>query len=190
MSYIESRVETDVDLLGRRTSHQVHILLCDSCQQIFETRVSKAKLKGQKSHSCSMVCKKNSQRSGGSIARSRSETYRQKYGSDNVFASEYGKAKIKKTLLERYGAEHALQVKEFLEKAQKTCLENYGVSCAPKSAEIRERMVKTHRDRFGVDYPMQRKEVREKLREGCRKKYGVDYTVQNKEFRDRILEKG
>jgi hypothetical protein len=60
----------------------------------------------------------------------------ERYGAENVFASEYGKQKIRETNLAKYGFTCTLQVPEFKEKAQKTIIERYGVDHPMKCPEI------------------------------------------------------
>ena len=53
----------------------------------------------------------------------------EKYGSENIFASEFGKEKIKQSMIEKYGVENCQQNIEIKEKTKKTLIEKYGVTC-------------------------------------------------------------
>jgi len=56
------------------------------------------------------------------------ETNIKKYGTENVYASEYGKQKIKETCLAKYGTEYANQSFVVKEKIVKTSLERYNMT--------------------------------------------------------------
>lgn len=58
-------------------------------------------------------------------------TLKEKYGVEigqNIFASEYGKTKVKSSLKDHYGVEVAMHSKEIREKNKKYFLEKYGVA--------------------------------------------------------------
>lgn len=60
-------------------------------------------------------------------AQKRSETNIEKFGTENVFGSEFGKSKAKSSMLEKYGVEWSMQSPAIKVKAENTCKNNYGV---------------------------------------------------------------
>lgn len=57
----------------------------------------------------------------------RTKTNLERYGKENVFASEYVKEKIVETNLIRYGCKYTQQNPDVRNKTEETCLEKYGV---------------------------------------------------------------
>lgn len=58
----------------------------------------------------------------------------EKYGSENIFSSQYGKQKIKETVTKNYGG-FTLESKELSKKAKQTCFKKYGVENYSKTEE-------------------------------------------------------
>lgn len=135
------------------------------------------------------------------------KTSLERYGASNVFASEYGKAKIKQTMMDNYGVEHALQVKSIKMKQQSTMLQKYGVEHALQSAELKSHMNDTNLEKYGVEWVTQNEgvkqkiantqqtkyggmglgsaEIRGKIEDAMVQRYGVSNPMQDEEIRDR-----
>ncbi len=86
------------------------------------------------------------------------QTCLDKYGAENVYASEYGKAKIKETCQKHYGTDYALQAKE-----------------------IKERIKQTNLIKYGCENPQQNKEVKAKTSQTCLERYGNACAIHGKE---------
>lgn len=126
----------------------------------------------------------------------REETNIERYGSKNLFSSEYGKEKI----ANYHKTKSSEQREETTRRAKETCLKNNGYECAlalpavRQSAtkahilkwgdrpgcvkEIREKMEATNMERRGVKYPLESKEVQETIKKKILQKYGVTNIMQ------------
>lgn len=60
-------------------------------------------------------------------AQKRVETNTEKFGAENVFASEYGLAKRKQSMIERYGVCESMQSPEIRAKSEESCMSRFGV---------------------------------------------------------------
>lgn len=78
----------------------------------------------------------------------------EKYGAENVFASEYGKDKIKRTNLIKYDAEYYLTTSEFRRKAEKTCRKKYGCKNPQQNGNIKNKTNQTNINRYGSICPL------------------------------------
>lgn len=74
---------------------------------------------------CSQYCVRHSEK----VKEKREQTCQDKYGSSNVYSSEYGKEKIKNTLIKKYNIDHPAYSKEFMKKAKNTQLTNINKFC-------------------------------------------------------------
>ena len=86
------------------------------------------------------------------------ETCLQKYGAENVYASEYGKEKIKQTVQKRYGVSHVLQNDTVKKKLKSTCIKRYGVENPQQNKQIKDKTSKTNLQRYGNPCAMQNPE--------------------------------
>lgn len=86
------------------------------------------------------------------------ETHHERYGS-HWFASDEGKAEIKRVLQERYGVDHWMQ-----------------------TDGAWDRLVETFRERYGVDHPLQLAEFLDKQRETNLERHGWDYYMNSERF--------
>ena len=86
------------------------------------------------------------------------KTHHERYGS-HWFASDEGKAKIKRVLQERYGVDHWMQ-----------------------TDGAWDRLVETFRERYGVDHPLQLAEFLDKQRETNLERHGWDYFMNSERF--------
>lgn len=64
------------------------------------------------------------------------ENYQKKYGVDHIWASEYGRNKIKQTMIKKFGVENCLQSEIIKQKVKETNLERYGVPCNLNFPEV------------------------------------------------------
>lgn len=134
------------------------------------------------------------------------KTSLERYGAKNVFASEYGKAKIKETIERVYGDEkHFREVQHASMTA--TMLNRYGVESPLQSDEIKNKVVQTNMSRYGVPYVMQNPDIQAKQRRTAEakggysmtnpktrakiqstviEKYGVDNVLKSPEIREKI----
>ena len=134
------------------------------------------------------------------------KTSLERYGAKNVFASDYGKAKIKETVERVYGDEkHFREIQHASMVA--TMLERYGVESPLQSDEIKNKLIHTNMERYGVPYVMQNSDIQDKqrltaesnggygtanpkIRERIQKtvtdKYGVDNVFKSPDIRDKI----
>lgn len=100
------------------------------------------------------------------------KTSLERYGASNVFASDYGKEKIKETMLERYGVESPLQSEQLKQKFTETMLEIYGVASPLQSQAIKDKVSSTNLKNLGVQWPTQNEQVKEKAAHTMLQRYG------------------
>lgn len=65
-------------------------------------------------------------------------TCKERYGTSNVFASDYAKQKIVETNRKKYGVDYPQQSKEIHAKSKQTCMERYGVEYYSSTQESRQ----------------------------------------------------
>ena len=88
-----------------------------------------------------VVCDKRIQAMKSDIVKEkRKQTNIERFGTENVFASEVIKQKIKETNLERYGVEYTSQNQDILNKIQATNLDKYGVICNLNIDEVKQKI--------------------------------------------------
>lgn len=137
------------------------------------------------------------------VKEKQKQTNLEKYGAENVFASDYGKQKLKETNRKRYGVEHSTQNKEILAKAQQTQRKNHGGKLAFNTDKQRETVLmkyggvglaskaiknkahKTNLERYGYKSPMKNKEVQYKKEQTNLDRYGVASPLASQELREK-----
>ena len=77
------------------------------------------------------------------------QTCLDKYGAENVYASEYGKQKIKEICLEKYGTEYANQSNIVKEHIKQSNLAHFGCENPQQSKEIKEKTNNTNLEKYG-----------------------------------------
>lgn len=134
------------------------------------------------------------------------KTSLKRYGATNVFASDYGKAKIKETIERVYGDEkHFNEIRRATMDA--TMLNRYGVKNPLQSDEIKRKLIQTNMTRYGVPFVMQNPdvqakqrhtsesnggygmanpEIREQIQKTVMKKYGVDNVLKSPHIQEKI----
>lgn len=122
---------------------------------------------------CSMACR-------GKLIE---KTSLERYGAKNVFASDYGKAKIKETIARVYGdEEHFREAQHAAMEA--TMLDRYGIKSPLQSDEIKGKLVQTNMERYGVPFVMQNPDVQAKQRQTINANGG--YGMANPKIREKI----
>lgn len=111
----------------------------------------------------------------------------ERYGVENVFASDIIKEKIKETNLDKYGVEYPQQNKEINKKTQESCKEKYGVNFAFIQDWVFQKIRETHFKNYGVHFPLQNKEIQEKISSIFLEKYGVSAPMQVSEFFHKMI---
>ena len=156
--------------------------------------------KGYSAH-CSLICKGKDE----AVKEKVKQTSLQKYGAENVYASEYGKQKIKNTNLERYGVENPQQNQQIRQKANDTFISRYG-GIGWGSKQLLEKTKKTWQQkygstnpgafgtvlyknallqRYGVDNPQKDANIKQKTEQTCLLRYGCKNPAQNLEIRNK-----
>lgn len=158
----------------------VFTFTCKACNKSFEKR----KRRGQRGKTFNFLCQ----------SCARKATNIEKYGTENVFAADAIKNKIKETCLEKYGVENPAFSEDVKSKAKTTCIEKYGVPYSFQSDNNKEKTKKALLEKYGVDHPSKNKEIKskmvsswvkskdamkEKMQKTCLEKYGVLYPMQN-----------
>lgn len=114
------------------------------------------------------------------------ETSLERYGSTNVFSSEYGKNKIKETMLSKYGVDHYSKTDEYKSEFKSTMLDRYGVTNPRKDEEINQRAIDTCVERYGGASPSCDPSIVAKARNTSEERYG-GFGMASPELRERII---
>jgi len=153
----------------------------------YDTKTWKAFRKGARCDACTIL--------------KRNKTNMEKYGAENVFASEYGKQKIKEFFQESFDVSHVMKVPYIRERAAKTCKERYGTEYIFTTEEnfekarqafflkygntfgnvesLRQKQIQTTREKYDVDFPLMSKEIQEKIQNNNLTKYGCKVFIQS-----------
>ena len=108
------------------------------------------------------------------VQKSKERTNVIRYGSEQLFASDKIKEKIKKTNLEKYGVENPQQSEIVRNKTKKTCKEKYGYECSLQNEDVKQKISETNKLIYGAPNPFGSDLIKERLKETWKKKYGVD----------------
>lgn len=103
----------------------------------------------------------------------RTETIKERYGTDNVFQNEDIKAKSRESMMERHGVEHSMQLPENVQKAQRTNQNRYGEKYKFCQEQVKEKGRKTCLKKFGHEYPLQSDKIQKKVETTTMKNHGV-----------------
>ena len=82
-----------------------------------------------------------------------------KYGASNVYASEYGKERIKETCIKKYGTEYAIQSKEVKDRIKETNIKRYGVENPQQNDVIKEKTKQTNLEKYGSSTALHNPEI-------------------------------
>lgn len=107
-------------------------------------------------HHCSLKCKGKDPE----VKHKVEQTCLERFGSINVYSSNYGREKVKSTMLNKYGTDNPQKIKSVKEKTKQTKLEKYGSETYNNSEKAKQ----TCLDKYGVKNPYQIPEVKEKSR--------------------------
>lgn len=152
----------------------VFTFVCTSCGGTFEKR----KRRGKRGETFNFLCQ----------SCGRKMTNIKRYGTENVFASDTIKSKIKETCLEKYGVENPMFSEQIKDRSKETCLKKYNVAYSFQSDNNKEKSKETLLEKYGVDHPSKSKEIKKKMVESwlktkeektCLEKYGVARPMQN-----------
>jgi hypothetical protein len=170
--------------------------ICKYCGKAFETNSARREYCYDKHYGPCPVCGKQVEIKEMSIGpQACSEECRQKriqstslerYGSTNVFSSEYGRDAIKTTIKERYGVDHYSKTDEFRDKFTSTMMDRYGTTIPRKNADINKKAMDTCIDRYGGESPTCDASIAEKARETVEQNFG-GFGMASPELRDRII---
>lgn len=100
---------------------------------------------------------------------------KEKYGVDNIFATEEFKESRKEATLQQYGVEYFVQTEEFRDKNKNTVLEKYGVEHYSKTKEFKEKFKNTSLEKYGVEHVNKNPEISSKIKKTHIDKYGNIY---------------
>lgn len=114
------------------------------------------------------------------------ETCKEKYGTENPFASDKIKEKIKSIFQEKYGVDNPGQIQEVKDKIVQTNLSKYGVVHAAQDKGIKQKMRKTCMERYGVENVFESKEIQEKIKLTLEEKYGQGNIAHTPEISEKI----
>ena len=148
------------------------IPMCKKCGQV---KVKWYRQKNQYCQYCSSKCSANDI----DVRNKYKHTCSDKYGTDNVFASEAHKKIIKNTNLIKYGCENPQQSNYVREKTKQTNNIKYGADTPLQNAIIKEKIKATNIKRRGVEYPSQCSDVKEKTKQTNLDRYGEEYAFQS-----------
>ena len=93
-------------------------------------------------------------------------TVEEKYGTSNVFSSDYGKQLIKETNLKNLGVEYPQQSERCRKKKEKTNLKIYGNKC-PANFENQRKSKQTKKEKYGDENYNNRSKARNTVIQKC-----------------------
>ena len=138
--------DKDAPFLSLKEGYQKHC--CAKCAQLNLITREKIKATNLERYGVEFILQlddvheKGTQYAWSNDAREkREQTNLKKYGTKNVYQSNYTKEKSKQTKLERYGNENYNNK----EKYKQTCIKRYGIDCALNTHESRQKALKTMR---------------------------------------------
>ena len=105
-----------------------------------------------------------------------------KYGVENIMQCDFGKKKLKKSMLKKYGVENPTQNKEILDKIKRTNLEKYGVEWNINSDQSIIKQKRTMKEKYGVEFAQQSLEIQEKTKNTNLLRYGHEFVGQVDKF--------
>ena len=126
-----------------------------------------------------------------------------KYGTDNIFKTEYAKNKAKQTKKEKYGDENYVNPNKSKKtkevrygdsnynnrgKSRDTCLKRYGVTTYTQTGEYLSKYKQTCLEKYGVESHNQDKTVREKQVDTLITNYGVNVPLKSEEILNKVKE--
>lgn len=142
MTFIRTEHRRHKTAAGHERSFRVFILMCDNCGREFESRNSRSNIEHATVHVCSPECKSAAHKPGGVIERVRAKTNKEKYGAENVYASEHALEKKRITSKEHFGVEHHMQSPAFVKSFRESFSETHdGVDWPSKTESAVQAMI-------------------------------------------------
>ena len=163
-----------------------HYRTCIECGKQFEVTP-----KHLSQEFCSKKCRgMHDKRTGKSKQNSEKakETWKEKYGVENVAQLDSVKEKKKQTSLKHYGVEHPWLDEEVQRKRQETIKRNHGSIYATQDPKVMKKIEKTNLERYGTKAPAQSDEVKRKINNHFNDAYGVNSAMQVPEFKKRYID--
>jgi len=103
------------------------------------------------------------------VVKKKAKTNLDRYGAENVFASEYGKQKIRETNLEKFGTESAMQSEEVKQTLRNNIEKRHG-GLGGASKTILEKMKQTNLERYGSENIRSSEYGKQKIKESLNRK--------------------
>lgn len=121
------------------------------------------------------------------VKQKREQTNTQKYGTGNVFASEYGKKKLRETQEKLYGGlgSGSPIIKQ---RIAQTCKIKYNADSPLESKEIQNKIKQGFIERHGVDNPFKLQEIQDKIKQANLEKHGVENISYSNYFKQKIID--
>ena len=116
------------------------------------------------------------------------ETWKVKYGVNNVAQLDSVKEKKKRTSLEHYGVDHPWLDPEVQKKRQQTLIKKHGSANPMQDPNVVKKAQQTNLEKYGTKSPAQNKEVKRKAKQHFNDLYGVDAAMQVPEFKQRYID--
>lgn len=123
--------------------------------------------KGYAEH-CSLKCKGLDPK----VKEKVENTCLKRYGAANVYASDYGKQRIKETCQEKYNTYHPQKSETVRNKTKQTNFKKYGSKYIFSSEYGKQKIRETNQEKYGVDNYAKTKECIIKSKDTKLKKYG------------------
>lgn len=136
------------------------------------------------SNFCSISCSRKNKET--------QEKYKQtclkKYGYESSSASPLVKAKVEKTSLERYGTKNVWQSDYAKNKSKETCLKKFGYAYASSSPQFKENLKNILLDKYGVDNVFKYEPIKEKIAQTNLERYGAENVFSSPVIQERMKE--
>lgn len=113
----------------------------------------------------------------------------ERYGNENFFSSEIGKAKVKYKIIEKYGTDNPQKNEEIKNKTRSTNKKKYGTDCVLKSKEVRESIENTNLERYGYKQASKSDKVKNKIKSTNQSKYGGNSPMCDVSIREKSKNK-
>ena len=106
----------------------------------------------------------------------------------DICSLKNGNKKKINTYKERYGVENISQLERIKNKKEETCIKNHGVPYASQSAIIQEQIIKTSEQNWGSKRPTQNKELLKRIADDYNNKTGYRHPFLNPDIKKKIEE--
>ena len=116
------------------------------------------------------------------ITQSQKNLMIEKYGTDNIMKTSYGKQKLSQSMQNLFSEKK----EEIVEKRKQTCLEKYGVENPSQSEQIKNKKEQTTLKHYGVKNPLQCESIKQQVNETFKQKYGDNPLGKNSKIKKKI----